>query len=78
MTELQKLFAMMSKGSLIYVDPTNVFNILKKLYPSVFISGDQNDFHEVFTIILDELEKGLEAEEDKRFLRKLFYGKTKI
>jgi hypothetical protein len=43
----------MQKGSLIYVDPTDFFAVLKKLHPDVFITGVQNDFHEVFTIILD-------------------------
>lgn len=76
--ELQKLFAMMWKGSLIYVDPTNLFQVLKGLHPALFVAGNQNDFHEVFTVVLDELEKGFSSEEDKRFLRKLFYGKTRI
>lgn len=53
--ELQKLFGMMCKGTLVYVDPTDLFQVLKKLYPDVFVAGTQNDFHEVFTIILDEL-----------------------
>ena len=69
---------MMSKGSLFYVDPTRLFQVLKKMHPSLFVSGDQNDFHEVFTIILDELEKSFTSEDDKRFLKKIFYGRTKI
>lgn len=68
----------MHKGSLIYVDPTNLFDVLKKLHPDVFIPGSQNDFHEVFTIILDELEKSLINEDDKRFFKKMFYGKMKV
>lgn len=42
----------MQKGSLIYVDPSNLFTVMKKLYPQVFIEGVQNDFHEVYTIVL--------------------------
>lgn len=68
----------MYKGSLIYVDPTNLFAVLKKLHPEVFVSGNQNDFHEVFTIILDELEKSLTNEDDKRFFKKIFYGRMKV
>lgn len=45
----------MCKGTLVYVDPTDLFAVLKNLYPDVFVSGTQNDFHEVFTIILDQL-----------------------
>lgn len=43
--ELQKLFALMYKGTLAYVDPTELFNVLKKIYPDLFVSGSQNDFH---------------------------------
>lgn len=43
--ELQRLFALMCKGSLIYVDPTELFEVLKKMHPGVFIVGSQNDFH---------------------------------
>lgn len=35
----------MYKGTLIYVDPTNLFAVLKKLHPNVFVTGNQNDFH---------------------------------
>lgn len=52
---MQKLFALMYKGTLAYVDPSELFNVLKKMYPDVFVSGSQNDFHEVFTLILDQL-----------------------
>jgi len=45
----------MLKGSLVYVDPTNLFLVLKKLHPDVFVDGLQNDFHEVYTLILEEL-----------------------
>jgi len=45
----------MYKGTLAYVDPSELFNVLKKMYPDVFVSGSQNDFHEVFTLILDQL-----------------------
>lgn len=68
----------MLKGSLCYVDPTDLFAILKKSRPDVFVPGSQNDFHEVFTLVLDELEKGMPTEEEKRFIRKIFYGKNRI
>lgn len=68
----------MHKGSLLYVDPTDLFAVLKKLYPDVFVSGAQNDFHEVFTIILEQLEKSLTTEDDKKFFKKLFYGRMKV
>lgn len=45
MNELRNLFAMMYKGSLCYVDPTNIYLALKKSYPSIFVDGYQNDFH---------------------------------
>jgi hypothetical protein len=35
----------MWKGTLVYVDPSDLFQVLKKLYPDVFIVGSQNDFH---------------------------------
>lgn len=76
--ELQKLFALMCKGTLIYADPTDLFAVLKNLYPDLFVPGTQNDFHEVFTIVLDQLEKSLSSEDDKKFFRKLFYGKMKV
>ncbi len=43
--ELQKLFGLMWKGTLVYVDPSDLFQVLKTLYPDVFIVGSQNDFH---------------------------------
>lgn len=76
--ELQKLFALMHKGSLVYADPSELFAVLKKLYPDVFVVGAQNDFHEVFTIVLEQLEKSLTTEDDKKFFRKLFYGRMKV
>ena len=76
--ELQVLFGMMLKGSLCYVDPTELFTVLKQSRPDVFVPGTQNDFHEVFTLVLEELEKGMPVEEDKKFVRKIFYGKSRV
>lgn len=45
----------MYKGSLVYVDPSSLFAVLEKKHPNLFVSGVQNDFHEVFTVMLDEL-----------------------
>lgn len=78
MSELRKLFGMMFKGSLCYVDPTNIYLELKQAYPTIFVDGFQNDFHEVFTVVLEHIEKTLPSEEDKKFFRKVFYGKSKI
>lgn len=44
----------------------------------MFVPGSQNDFHEVFTLVLEELEKGMPVEEDKKFIRKIFYGKSRV
>lgn len=46
----------MQLGKLSYVDTSDLFDKLKKKYPNVFIEGVQNDFHEICTIILDELQ----------------------
>ena len=68
----------MYKGTLAYVDPSELFNVLKKMYPDVFVSGSQNDFHEVFTLILDQLQKSLINEDDKKKKKKLFCGRMKV
>lgn len=35
----------MQLGKLAYVDPTQLFEELKKNHPDVFVEGVQNDFH---------------------------------
>lgn len=35
----------MQLGKLSYVDPTGLFEQLKKSHPNVFVEGVQNDFH---------------------------------
>ena len=53
--EIKNLFGRIQVGKLAYADPTSLFSSLKKTHPNVFIEGVQNDFHEIFTLLLDEL-----------------------
>lgn len=52
LSEIQKLFALMYQGYLSYVDPSSLFEELKKENPSTFIEGKQSDFQEIFSFIL--------------------------
>ena len=50
---------------------------MRNCYPDVFAPGVQNDFHEVFTLILDAVSEGYKSTspEDARFIKKLLLGK---
>lgn len=72
----------MAVGKMPFSDPTELFEELRNCYPDVFAPGVQNDFHEVFTLLLDAIGESYKntAPEDARFIKKLLLGKmmTKI
>ena len=72
----------MSVGKMPFADPSDVFEELRARYPQVFVPGVQNDFHEVFTLLLDSVSEGFKntSADDARFIRKLLTGRmdTKI
>ena len=55
---------------------------MRHCHPDVFAPGVQNDFHEVFTLLLDSIGECYKhtSPEDERFIKKLLLGKmlTKI
>ncbi len=75
--KLQSLFGIMSVGKLPFADPSEVFEELRVGNPEVFAPGVQNDFHEVFTLLLEAVGEGYKntSPEDARYIRKLLLGK---
>lgn len=45
----------MSVGRLVFADPTDLFDYLKSTSSDIFIPGVQNDFHEIFTLLIDKM-----------------------
>jgi hypothetical protein len=45
----------MSVGKMPFADPTEVFEELRAGNSDVFAPGVQNDFHEVFTLLIDSI-----------------------
>lgn len=72
----------MSVGKMPFADPSEVFEELRASNPDVFVPGVQNDFHEVFTLLLDAISESYKTTtpEDSRHIKKLLFGKmvTKI
>lgn len=67
----------MAMGRLAFADPSDLFEHLRAANPQIFISGVQNDFHEIFTLLIDRLSQGYKeaAPEDARFIKKLLFGR---
>ena len=45
-------------GKLLFADPSELFEYLKDTNPDLFVPGVQNDFHEIFTLLIDKISEG--------------------
>jgi hypothetical protein len=72
----------MAVGKLAFADPSDLFDYLKTNSAEVFIPGVQNDFHEIFTLLIDRMSDGFKevSPEEAKLISKLLFGKmlTKI
>jgi len=53
--QLRSLFGEMAVGKFLFADPTDLFEYLKVSNPDIFVAGVQNDFHEIFTLLIDKI-----------------------
>lgn len=53
--QLRSLFGEMAVGKFCFADPTDLFEYLKTSNPDIFVAGVQNDFHEIFTLLIDKI-----------------------
>ena len=69
-------------GKLLFADPSDLFEHLKDTNPDLFVPGVQNDFHEIFTLLIDKISEGYKeiSPDEARFINKLLFGRmiTKI
>ena len=79
---MRVLFGNLTIGKIPFADPTDIFEDLRKSDPQVFAPGIQNDFHEVYTLLLEKISDGYKntSIDESRFINKLLFGKmiTKI
>lgn len=72
----------MSVGKLAFADPTDLFEHLKSNSSNIFVAGVQNDFHQIFTLLIDKLSDSYKevSPDQAKFISKLLFGKmnTKI
>jgi hypothetical protein len=45
----------MAVGRLTFADPSDLFDYLKSTSADIFVPGVQNDFHEIFTLLIDKI-----------------------
>lgn len=72
----------MAIGKLTFADPSDLFDYLKSNSSDIFIPGVQNDFHEIFTLLIDKMSESYKetSPEEAKFISKILFGKmmTKI
>ena len=66
----------MAVGKLTFADPSDLFDYLKSSSSDIFIPGVQNDFHEIFTLLIDKMSESYkETSEEAKFISKILFGK---
>lgn len=66
----------MAVGKLTFADPSDLFDYLKSNSSDIFIPGVQNDFHEIFTLLIDKMSESYkETSEEAKFISKILFGK---